>query len=35
MNLLPSPSGEMADALVSGTSVSDDMKVRVLSWAQS
>lgn len=25
--------GEMVDALVSGTSVSDDVKVRVLSWA--
>ena len=27
------PGGEMVDALVSGTSVSDDVKVRVLSWA--
>lgn len=25
----------MVDALVSGTSVSDDVKVRVLSWAQN
>ena len=27
------PGGEMVDALVSGTSVSNDVKVRVLSWA--
>lgn len=28
------PGGEMVDALVSGTSVRDDVQVRVLSWAQ-
>ena len=27
------PGGEMVYALVSGTSVSNDVKVRVLSWA--
>ena len=31
--MLDCPGGEMVDALVSGTSVSDDVKVRVLSWA--
>ena len=31
--VLDCPGGEMVDALVSGTSVSDDVKVRVLSWA--
>ena len=29
------PGGEMVDTLVSGTSVSDDVKVRVLSWAHN
>ena len=31
--MLDCPGGEMVDALVSGTSVSDDVKVRVLSRA--
>ena len=30
----PSPGGGMVDALVSGTSVSNDVQVRVLFWAQ-
>ena len=29
----PRPGGGMVDALVSGTSVRDDVQVRVLSWA--
>ena len=29
-----SPGGGMVDALVSGTSVSNDVQVRVLFWAQ-
>ena len=33
-NNLQSPGGGMVDALVSGTSVSNDVQVRVLFWAQ-